>query len=227
MYSKKLLLQVKDEVRPTYKKIKIWTHGWLHVVGVVKAAKKLAEMEHVDPVLCQIAAYCHDLGRLEEEEKGLANYIPGSPSPHAEMSVAPTKVILKKIGIRGDDADDIIEAVKIHNVRKYRGKNKIALILQDADRCDGYGKLAILRFVAFNCEIDIPEPKNSKEIDKLTDKAEKILIKDSAKRQRMIETLEFVFGWRDKLANTESFKKIITEGYAYNQEVCNKLKSLK
>lgn len=96
MYSKKILPEVERFVKPTYKEIKIWSHGWLHILGVVKAAKELAELEGAGPVLCQIAVYCHDMGRLEEERKNLANHDPGTPSAHAVMSVKPTKEILKK-----------------------------------------------------------------------------------------------------------------------------------
>jgi len=220
-----LLNQVEDLAKPTYAKVSIWCHGWLHVLGVVRAAKALAEMEGVDPTLCQIAAYCHDLGRAEEEKKSLVNFKPGSPSPHAAMAVAPTKLILEKIGITGKDAEDIVEAVKIHNIRKYEGPNKIALILQDADRADGFGKFAILRFANFNCEIDIPEPSDDFQIEQLLEKVKQILKQDKVKRDRMIETLNYVFGWVDELANTKSLRTYVDAGYKFNQDFCEELKS--
>lgn len=223
MYSKDLLEKVEILTKPTYIKLKIWTHGWLHVLGVVRAAKAIAEMEGVDPVLCQIAAYCHDLGRLEEEEKNQVNFKPGSPSSHAAMSYIPTKKILEEIKITGKDAEDILEAVKIHNIRKYEGPNKIALILQDADRADGFGKFAILRFANFNCEIDIPEPTGNE--DKLFEYVREILKNDKVKRERMIETLEYVFGWVDELANTESLRKYIAGDYDFNRKFLEELKS--
>ena len=160
-----ILEKVRAQVKPQYSKVKCWPHGWLHIRKVVESAKKIAEMERVDPVLCQIAAYCHDLGRIEEEKRGLVNPIAGSPSAHATLSARPTKKVLDNIGIVGQDAEDIIEAVRIHNIRKYRGNNKIALILQDADRTSGFGKLGVLRLATFNCELDIPKPKGEKHID--------------------------------------------------------------
>lgn len=225
MYSEDLLPKVEALVEPTYKQLKAWCHGWSHVLAVVKTAKTIAKMEGVDPVLCQIAAYCHDLGRLEEEQKSLINFKPGSPSAHAVMSAMPTKKVLDEIGIKGQDADDIIEAVKIHNIRKYEGPNKIALILQDADRADGFGKFAVLRFANFNCEIDIPEPRNEKQADELIIKVKRIFKKNPAKRQRAIETLEYVSGWCDELANTKSLKKYIGSNYKYNRDCLNELKS--
>lgn len=218
MDDKELLEKTKNLVQPIYAKIKKWTHGWLHILVVVKAARDLATMEGADPVMCQVAAYCHDLGRLEEEEKSLVNPVPGSPSQHAIMSVGPTKEVLEKVGISGQDAADIIEAVKIHNIRKYTGENKIALILQDADRTDGFGKFAILRFAVFNCGIDLPEPKGEVDVDNLLLQVKGILKNDPAKRRRMIETLKYVFGWCDELANTKSLKKYVAEGYKFNQD---------
>jgi HD superfamily phosphodiesterase len=220
-----LLKEVEKLAKPTYDRLKIWGHGWSHILGVVRASKVLAEMEGADPVLCQIAAYCHDLGRLEEEEKALVNFKPGAPSPHAAMSYAPTKKILDQIGISRKDADDILEAVKIHNIRKYEGPNKVALILQDADRADGFGKFAVLRFAVFNCQIEIPEPKDDQDADRLLNQVREILRKDPVKRARAIEALEYAFGWVDILANTPSLKKYISEGYKFNQEFYKELKS--
>lgn len=225
MYSEDLLFKVKNLVEPTYKQVKVWCHGWTHVLNVVSAAEAIAKMENVDPVLCQIAAYCHDLGRLEEEQKSLVNFKPGAPSAHAVMSAKPTKKILDEVGISGQDADDIVEAVKIHNIRKYDGPNKIALILQDADRSDGFGKFAVLRFANFNCEIDISEPQSEKKVDESITKVKDIFKRDSIKRQRMVETLEYVFDWCDVLANTESLKRYIRENYDFNRKFLNELKS--
>lgn len=227
MYSEDLLQKVELLAKPIYAKVKIWCHGWKHVSNVVKAAKDLAEMEGVDPVLCQIAAYCHDLGRLEEEEKELVNFKPGTPSLHAAMGVAPTKKILEQIGLEGKGAEDIIQAVQIHNVRKYEGDNKIALILQDADRADGYGKQAILRTAVFNCQINIKEPINEDEMDETFKYVTEVLKKDSEKRERMIDTLNYVFGWVDELANTESLKKYVKDEYEFNRKYLEELKSFR
>ena len=225
MYSEELLEETEKLVKPTYIQLKIWGHGWLHVLGVVRAAKALAEMEGVDPVLCQIAAYCHDLGRLEEEEKDLVNFKPGAPSAHAAMGALPTRRILDQIGVVGRDAEDIVEAVKIHNIRKYEGTNKIALILQDADRADGFGKFAILRFAVFNCEIEIPEPRDNDHADELLEKVRQVMKNDKIKRERMFESLEYAFGWIDILANTKSVKKYVKDGYQFNRDFYNELKS--
>lgn len=225
MENKEILAEVEKLVRPYYHKLKLWGHGWKHILGVVKAAEVIAEIEGVDPVLCQVAAYCHDLGRIEEEEKNLVNTKPGSPSAHAVMSVEPTRKILAKVGITGQDAKDIVEAVQIHNIRKYEGPNQVALILQDADRADGFGQYSLLRFAVFNCGIDIDEPRDERHADELLDYVRSILKKDKAKRDRMIEAIEYAFSWVNDLANTATLKGYVTDGYMYNLNFYNEIKS--
>lgn len=217
-YSEDKTDKVERLVKPIYAKVKVWAHGWLHIENVAQAAEDLAKIEGGDPVLCKIAGYCHDLGRLEEEKRGLVNPMPGAPSIHAELGVKPTREILQKVGIAGDDADKIVEAVRIHNKRKYLGENKIAIILQDADRTDGFGKIAILRFAAFSCEMPVSEPKTQEDIDRKLKEIKEIFKKRKDLRDRMINTLKYAFNWVDKLANTESVKNYVKEGYKFNKK---------
>jgi len=226
MTDQEILEKVKSEVEPIYKKIKLWAHGYRHIENVVKAAKDLARMEKADELLCQIAAYCHDLGRLEEEKRGLVDPIPGAPSQHAFFSVAPTKKILDELPISDQDKKLILEAVGIHAVKKYEGDNKIALILQDADRSDGFNKFAILRFGCFNCQIPMCKPKNDLEIDQQYKRIIKIMKQDQSVRQMMIRTLKHVSRWYDVLLNTESARIYLKDGYNSNNALLQKLEAL-
>lgn len=215
MQEDQVLKKVEVLARPTYDKLKVWAHGWLHVVKVVEAAGRIAKAEKADIVACKIAAYCHDLGRLEEEEKGLVNTAPGSLSSHAVLGVKPTEKILDKVGISGKTREQIIEAVKFHNVRKYEGDNKILAILQDADRVDGFSKMAILRFAAFNLELPIDPPKNKEDIDKKFILLDKQLKSDAEKSREMIKVLDFVIVWCEDLMNLKSTAKICRDGYLF------------
>lgn len=218
------LKNVEKLVKPTYLKIKIWTHGWLHILNVVEAARKIAEMEGVDPLPCQIAAYCHDLGRLEEEERGLVKYKVGSPSSHAVLSIKPTKEILDTLDLDQETKNQIIEAVQLHNIRKYEGDNKILLILQDADRADGFNKFSILRFAHFNLEMKLEEPKNDSEIEEMYDWVVGEIAKDQILKDKMIHTLEFVMQWYDELMNTKSAKVLLKDGYKFIKSYRDELK---
>jgi HD superfamily phosphodiesterase len=61
----KIIPLVKEE----YAKLECWIHSWQHIIDVVKRAEDLANLEKVDPTLAIISSYCHDLGRIEEENR--------------------------------------------------------------------------------------------------------------------------------------------------------------
>jgi len=187
------------------------------VEKVVEGVIILAEMEGVDSYLCQAAAYCHDLGRVIEEEKGLYNPIPGTPG-HAGLGVIPTKEILRKVGIVGQDAKNVIEAVKVHQLKKYEGRNKIVLILQDADRKNGLGKWGVIRAMAFNLEMNIPKP-SEKELDAAIDKNFKVIKKDPKLIRKFIENTDFSMTWYSELLNTRSAREYLKEDYLYTKKL--------
>ena len=108
--------RVKNLVKPKYNELECWSHKWLHVEDVAENSERLAQLENANVNSCIIAAYCHDLGRIEEEK--------GNTTPHAALSIEPTKNILRKVGISGEDFDRIVEAVAVHSMKKYSGKNK-------------------------------------------------------------------------------------------------------
>jgi HD superfamily phosphodiesterase len=217
------LEKVRDLVKPIYDRLKVWAHGWVHIQDVVAAAKEIAEGEHADSVACQIAAYCHDLGRLEEEKRGLVKPRVGEPSSHAFLSVKPTRKILEELEITGGEAAEIIEAVQLHNIRKYTGNNEVLRILQDADRSDGFRPLSILRAAAFNLQMGNPEPKNAEEIKEQVDQIFARLKKEENLRQQMIDTLDFMLEWYTKLLNTETAKRINKKGYEEVKKYRNEL----
>jgi len=218
MNQKQKLDRVRELVEPTYRRLHNWGHGWQHVLNVLEWSEKIARAESEDPFLYQVAAYCHDLGRLEEEEKGQVNPVAGAPSSHGDFSVKPTQIILDQIGIKGKDRADILEAVKLHVIRKYEGPNKILSVLQDADRADGFSKFAVLRFAVFNCEMPIAKPNDKKDIDILFEKVGKELKKNKQYRQKMLHTLNYVFGWYDTLLNTRSAKTLLAPSYRFLKE---------
>lgn len=226
MDKEQILISVKADVLPIYGKLKCWIHGWNHVESVVDAAKDLAHMEGADPFLCQLAAYLHDLGRLEEEERGLVDPRPRTSLGHAFFSLKPADGILRKYKIKDPDRERVLEAIRVHPSRKYEGDNEIALIMQDADRSNGFGPVAMLRFAFFNCEIPIEEPNSESDVHEKVEKLIEVLKADSGKRQRMIETLEYVNDWYDVLLNTKSAKNYIKEDHEYNQDFLESLKNL-
>ena len=226
MTDKEILEKVKKLTRPTYDRLKNWAHGWVHIENVARASKKLAQEEGADVLACQIAAYCHDLGRLEEEKRKMVNPKPGSPSAHAVFSVNPAEKILDEVGIAGKRREDIIEAIKLHNIRKYEGPNIIFSILQDADRSDGFTKIAILRFAIFNVGLEISKPKDRKETEQALGWIDEQLKNDPEKARKMIEVLEFAIGWYENLLNFKSSAKLYRNGYLFIKKYRDDLKKL-
>lgn len=223
MDKQEILNSVEQDVKPIYEKLKCWAHGWEHIKIVVKSAHDIAMAEGADPFPCQLAAYCHDLGRLEEEERGLVDSRPMTSLGHAGFSLKPAGVILDKYNITERDKCLILEAIRIHPSRKYEGDNQVALILQDADRSSGFGPMAILRFASFNCELPIDEPKNDDDVKDKVEQVIAILRDDPGKRQRMIETLRYVSDWYDVLLNTMSAREYLKEGYEYNKNFIRRI----
>ncbi len=199
-----VLIKVRKLVKPEYKKIKNWAHGWEHIVHVVKFSKKLAEMENYDSVICEIAAYCHDLGRIEEEK---------IHTEHAALSVKPTKEILEKVGIRGEKADLIIEAVAVHSQKDYFGENKAAKILRDADKKDCLSVFGILRMIRFDGDVEFNIPKE-KDWDKTIKELMPVALKNS--RQEILNSFKRRLEWlEENRIETESGKKLLKPCFDY------------
>jgi len=217
------LEQVELLVKPGYHGLAHWAHGWVHIRHVVENAKNLAQMEGANQFLCQVAAYCHDLGRKIEEEKGQFNPIPGAPG-HAGFSVAPTQAILQKVGIFGVDAEKVIEAVKFHQLRKYFGSNEVVLILQDADRKDGLGKWGVARAMNYNCEMEFPQPSET-ELEKAIEVNLARIRENAELKERFVRVMNFTLDWYRELLNTESAHEYLKTDFKYSEKTLERVLS--
>lgn len=198
MISQSQVEKVHRLVVPQYKKLSCWVHGWLHVKEVVKAAGELAKMESEDVGAYKVAAYCHDLGRVVEEGRGPVPKIPGDKG-HAALSVEPTKEVLATVGIDGKLAKEITEAAAVHSVKKYTGPNKIAQILQDADRKNGLGRWGFVRAVKFFTTIELGRVTEKTDLDLLVKKSYRLLVQSPADVKTVIGVLKFTLEWYDEL----------------------------
>ncbi|MBT4135730.1 hypothetical protein HOD75_04330 [archaeon] len=202
-------------VKPQYDTLDCWVHSWPHVERVSDNAKLVAQKEGLDYILPVISAYCHDLGRIEEEvmkSRGDSN-VP----PHALLSIEPTAEVLRTIGLSGKDFGEVIEAVTVHSYRVYEGGNNVAKVLQDADKMNGFGPYGILGAFKYfgNKDLispeDIVENRNNPAVlwdfcDKSLDEASPECLKGT------LRGLGFVLEWYDML-HTDSAKRIITPEY--------------
>lgn len=216
--------KVKELVKPQYDTLECWVHSWPHIERVSDNADTIAKMENLDPTYCIISAYCHDLGRVEEEERKKRG---DSSLHHALLSIEPTTKVLQEVGISGVDFNEVVEAVAVHSYRVYEGKNNVARVLQDADKMNGFGPYGIIGAVKYFGERDYVSPEeiqanrdNRKVMKELCykslEQAEGLVL------EKTIKGLGFVLEWYDML-HTKSAKELIREEYEYTKQVLENL----
>jgi uncharacterized protein len=114
------------------------SHGFDHTERVYRLAVRIAKQENVDLEIVQAAALLHDLARhLENPDKGIC---------HAEESAKLAPEILKSINFPEEKIPKVVHAIEVHRYSKQlKAETKEAEILQDADRLDALGAIAIGR----------------------------------------------------------------------------------
>ncbi|MBU0894300.1 MAG: HD domain-containing protein [Nanoarchaeota archaeon] len=214
------LEQVKELVKPDYDTLDCWVHSWSHIEGVFNNTQKLANLESVNPLTCGIAAYCHDLGRIEEEKRKQK----GEPFfPHALFSIEPTIEVLRKVGISGVDFAEIVEAVVVHSYWTYEGKNNTARILQDADKIIAFGPYGVLGAIKYFGGKDYINPSdildnrnNSEKIQEFCNYSLSQLKGENL--EKIINGFDFVIEWWDKI-HTESARRIAKDDFEYYKKI--------
>ena len=219
------LARVRELVKPIYQKLKIWPHGWYHVEDVVRFARLIAEKEGENTYLCQLAAYLHDLGRLQEEKRGPVNRTPGTQG-HAELSIEPARQILDSIKeLKTKEKKAILEAIRFHSLKKFPTRNPIGLVLQDADRWDGMGKFGIMRTAVFNAEMPIKEAEARSNPDKVLEKILNFASDNKNQRDKLIRAMQFVVEWYNTL-NTKSSRGLLKKDWEFSKKYLRKLEEL-
>ena len=115
-------------------------HDWPHIERVWKMAKRLARTEGGDFFVIELAALCHDIADWKE-------------SGNFHASGRASRTLLQKLGV----SEDVISHVEhiVNNV-SYKGgsvRDRMTTlegkIVQDADRLDAIGAIAIARTFAW------------------------------------------------------------------------------
>ena len=108
-------------------------HGWMHTDRVRRNILPLARAEGVDPMLAELAALLHDVGRTQ----------PGPEEEHGARSAALAAPVLSGLPLTDEQRAAVLHAVRWHN--SARGDTKLLLILRDADMLDGLGAIGLMR----------------------------------------------------------------------------------
>jgi uncharacterized protein len=108
-------------------------HGWLHTDRVRHHIRTLAAAEGVDPLLAELAALLHDIGRTQ----------PGPEDEHGARSAALAEPLLASLPLAAGDREAVLHAVRWHNSQ--RADTPLLRVLRDADMLDGLGAVGIMR----------------------------------------------------------------------------------
>lgn len=220
MLRKDVLNQIQGICEERYGKLLDLTHGITHVKEVVKISEKIAREEKLkekDIFLVKIAAWLHDLGRIDEQETKLE-------INHAEGSYRQARNILKnfqsKIGREG--TYKILQAIREHNLAILDHKeNLITKILQDADRGSNLSILGIYRILLYKKLLKLRE-LGIKEDKKMIEEELIMEIKKKEKKKEAVKWIKYLIGFyygekrKGKIAvmpiHTKSAKKMFRKG---------------
>ena len=129
---------LKEKIRPYFEDGK--GHGFDHTERVFNLAVGIANAEKADLEVVKAAALLHDVCRKKQEETGLC---------HAEEGSKLAPKILNEISFPKEKINNVVHCIKVHRYSKrLNPETKEAKILQDADRLDALGAIAISRVIA-------------------------------------------------------------------------------
>jgi len=220
------LVQIEQIVKPQYDRLKLWAHAWPHVRRVATNSRDLALLTGADPIACQIAAYCHDLGRVVEEATTGAKTDLGN-ADHSLDSIELTSDLLKEVGVKGYTFSSVVGAVAVHADKLYHGKNLVAKVLMDSDKRDSLGPWGTLRHINHHWSHDLVDTEeimqnqnNPRQIRILADETlRRIKEGDVTKKDKYLKVLGFVLEWIDnKMLGTEQAYDFVRQDYEFTKQ---------
>jgi uncharacterized protein len=141
-----LVARVEAWVRRQFEAGEAPAHGWLHTHRVRRNALILARAEGMDPVLAELAALFHDVGRTE----------PGPENEHGARSAAMAGPLLAGSPLAAGEIDQVLHAIRWHN--SGRSDTPLLCLLRDADMLDGLGAMGIARALMHKSHLLLYDP---------------------------------------------------------------------
>ncbi len=119
-------------------------HEFNHTQRVYNLSLQIAKEEKADLDIIKSSALLHDIARKKQDECG-------DKICHAEEGARMAKEILEKTDFPQDKISSVCSAIETHRFsKKLKPKTKEAEILQDADRLDALGAIAIGRIFSYS-----------------------------------------------------------------------------
>ncbi len=141
--------KIRDFSQKKMVKVDIPAHDFKHVTRVRNWAIKIGKAEKQDLFLIEVAAWLHDVGRVEAGDK----------QDHGKVSAKIAEKFLKKFSeIGSGDRKLIVEAVREHSNR--RSNSWLGHTLQDADKLDGLGAIGLMRAMMSKYHLEDYNPQN-------------------------------------------------------------------
>ncbi len=176
------------------------SHEFSHVERVYRLAIKLGKNEKADLDIIKAAALLHDIARMDEEN--------GKIKCHAEEGAKIARKILEKTDFPKEKIKGVCEAIRLHRFsRGLKAETKEARIIQDADRLDAIGAIAIARVFAYGGKTNRPIHSDTAKPRKHYD--------GSASESSFVHFYEKILKINPESFNTKTGRKIATRRYNF------------
>lgn len=140
-----VLLGVEKQVRQIFEYPGVDpVHDILHVMTVVRYTDLICQGENIDPFVPKLAAWLHDVGRIDEIKARQE----GRRLPHAPASAVQVPSLLKGYNLDYSVVTIIQDAVSRHSDLNKEDDSWVAICLKDADRLAGWGANGLFRCAA-------------------------------------------------------------------------------
>jgi len=190
--------QLKEKIKPYFKK---GGHGFDHTERVYNLAVRIAKQENADMDIVKASALLHDIARKKQSETGLCHAIEGA-------KMAPK--ILKEINFPKEKIPAVVHCIEVHRFSKRMIPKTIeGKIIQDADRLDALGAIAITRIITHSAKHGRPHyDPNIKPHTIYTSRA----------NTSINHFYEKIFKLKPKNFHTKLAQKIAKERYGFTKE---------
>jgi uncharacterized protein len=176
------------------------SHEFSHVERVYKLAVKIAKNEKADIDIVKAAALLHDIARIMEDS--------GKIKCHAEEGAKTAGKILEKTDFPKEKIKGVCEAIRLHRFsRGLKAETKEAMIIQDADRLDAIGAIAIARVFAHGGKMNRPIHLDTAKPKKYYDGSES--------ESSFVHFHEKILKINPELFNTKTGRKIAEHRYNF------------
>jgi len=139
--------KLREKIKPFFKTF--GAHGFDHTERVFNLATHLAKIEKADLETVQVSALLHDIARQREDN--------GEVSCHAEHGSKQAVKLLQEFGFPKEKIFVVEDAIYCHRYKKgLTPKTLEGKIVQDADRLEALGAIAIARIFARGGETGLP-----------------------------------------------------------------------